>query len=125
MATLMKCFGALVASGNGNRCESLRSLLRSNLLIVDKHTGQSKVWLHKFGRKDYPNFHKILRMELAEELDPLYRDVPPILLERKLNHGTALTNDTSWEKEMERWHFSDILESSMKKGKWNGTVGTS
>jgi len=125
MATLMKCFGALVASGNGNRCDSLRSLLRSNLLVTDKYTGQSKVWLHKFGRKDYPNFHKLLRVELAEEIDSLYRDISPVLLERRMNHGSVLSTDNSWRDDLDKWHFSDILENAMRKGKWNGTVGTS
>lgn len=125
MATLMKCFGALVASGNGSRCDNLRSLLRQNLLVIDRFTGQSKVWLHKFGRKKYPNCHRLLRMELAEEIDSLYEDVPPVLLQKRLRHGAILTNDDSWKKELESWHFSDILEDAMKKGKWNGTVGSS
>ena len=121
----MKCFGALVASGNGSRCDDLKTILRSNLLMKDRFTGQSRVWLHKYGRSEYPNVHKFLRMELAEEIDPLYRDISPFLLESKLRHGAVFTHDETWQKEIELWYFSDLLEDAMKKGKWNGTVGSS
>jgi len=123
MATIMRCFGVLVASGNGNRCESLRSLLRHNLLVTHERLKQSKLWLHKYGRQDYPNLHKILRLELAEELDSLYRDISPVLLEKHLRHGAAFSSDPEWQNNLEQWHFSDILEDAMRKGKWSGSVG--
>jgi len=125
MTTLAKCFGALVASGNGFQCDNLRVLLRQNLLLTDRFTGQSRVWLHKFGRKQFPNSHRLLRTEIAEEIDILYEDVPTVLLQKRMDHGAVFTHDPVWQKEIESWHFSDILEDAMRKGKWNGTVGSS
>lgn len=50
--SIVKSFGILVASGNGQKCNTLKATLNSNLMGIDESTGMSKVFLHKNCRKD-------------------------------------------------------------------------
>jgi len=119
MATIKKCFGALVASGNSDRCDALRSALRNTLVSIDHWSGENKTMLYKFGRKEYPNFHEMLRHEIALELKPFFKGVPKRLLKKR--PPKKISNN--WRISLEQFFFSDTLEQAMSKGLWNGTVG--
>jgi hypothetical protein len=123
MATITKCFGALVASGNGNKCNYLKAILRKNMLVIDKETGKSIVWVHKFASDKYPEQHMEFRKNLAEDMNSLYNDVPSVLLEKNFYYSDCSAMDPEWKIELDQWHFSDMLETAMKNGRWNGSVG--
>lgn len=50
--SIVKSFSIMVASGQGQRCNNLRSALRSCLIVNDEITGLSKIFLHKNCKKD-------------------------------------------------------------------------
>lgn len=46
-------------------------------LLQPHSSGQSKAWLHKFGRERYPLEHQAIRKEIAEDCSYLYYDISP------------------------------------------------
>lgn len=50
--SIIKSFSILVASGNGEKCNTMRAALRSCLITQDEKTGKSKIDLHKNCKKD-------------------------------------------------------------------------
>lgn len=66
MPTLSQCFSALIASGNGQKCNLFRERIRKQFLEVDFGTGKLKSELFKYGMNTYPEVHKILRTEMGE-----------------------------------------------------------
>lgn len=50
--SIVKSFSILVASGNGQKCNTMRAALHTHLIASDEPTGISKVFLHKSGKRD-------------------------------------------------------------------------
>lgn len=50
--SIVKSFSILVASGNSQKCNTMRAALHTNLIAADESTGMSKVFLHKNGKRD-------------------------------------------------------------------------
>ena len=50
--SIVKSFSILVASGNGDKCNTMRAALRNCLVTPDSETGLSKIFLHKNCKKD-------------------------------------------------------------------------
>lgn len=70
--SIVKSFSILVASGNGHKCNGMRSALQSNLIALDEQTGLSKVFLHKQGSKN---------TKYKEDCDRVSREVGQIVQE--------------------------------------------
>lgn len=73
--TLIECFSVLVASGNGQRCNKLREVVREHLLTEDEVTGEIKVRIFKFGRTSHPDLHSKIASELARKVSVIYTDI--------------------------------------------------
>lgn len=81
MTTVSQFFSALVASGNGQRCNEFRSVLRDSLLAIDPETGRSKVYLFKYCKKQHPKiFSKICR-DIAKNSNYIYQKIDPYYFE--------------------------------------------
>lgn len=74
MVTLTQCFSALVASGNGSRCNGLKNDLQAVLLDTDD-SGQIKSYVWKFGKEQFPNKQKELKGVVAEIMNDFIHDV--------------------------------------------------
>lgn len=75
MPTVAQCFSALVASGNGQRCNSLRLEMSSALSEKDEETGVNKAYLYKYLKDEYPEKHKELRKQVAQLMNWTFRDI--------------------------------------------------
>lgn len=75
MITLPKCYSALVASGNGIKCNELKNKVNSVLLQREHTTGQLKVILFKFGKEKYPYIVKQISKELKLTIENVVKDV--------------------------------------------------
>lgn len=75
MPTVAQCFSALVASGNGQRCNSLRQEMYSTLTETDTETGVNKAYIYKYMKDEYPEKHKELRKQVAELMNWTFRDI--------------------------------------------------
>lgn len=64
MLTIPKCYSALVASGNGAKCDELKKKINSVLLQKESNTGELKVLLFKFGREKHPEIVRKIAREL-------------------------------------------------------------
>lgn len=76
--SIPKCFSVLVASGNGQVCNDLKSNLRTNFAIIDEKIGISKTLIHKEYRKnpEYKQDYDRVKMELAQLVEKYYTDIP-------------------------------------------------
>lgn len=63
--TLTQCFSAIIASGNGQRCNDFRNRIRQQFLYTDEETGQYKSIVFKYGMDQYPEAHKRMRYEMG------------------------------------------------------------
>lgn len=70
MPTVSQCFSALVASGNGQSCNKVLGQLHSQLNEIEETTGLNKSFLYKNCKKEHPEQHKEIRIQVAEILDP-------------------------------------------------------
>ncbi len=77
--SIVKSFGILVASGNGQKCNALKAALRSNLMGTDEKTGMSKIFLHKNCRKDsvYKDDHFRIAKEAGKIVQEVLSDIHP------------------------------------------------
>lgn len=75
MLTIPKCFSALVASGNGQKCNELRNKINSVLLEKDYTTGQLKVILFKFHKEEYPEIVKSISKEVGKVIEGVVSSV--------------------------------------------------
>lgn len=75
MTSIIHCFSVLVASGNGQRCNDLKKLLRKKLYEVDPETNKFKIAIWKFGRKSEPEAYKRISKNIAAAVEPLFADV--------------------------------------------------
>ena len=64
MLTIPKCYSALVASGNGAKCNELKTKINSILLQREYNTGELKVLLFKFGKEKHPEIVRKIAKEL-------------------------------------------------------------
>lgn len=75
--SVVKFFSLLVASGHGDRCNEMCSKLQY-LLDVDAETGMRKVYLHKYGKKSYPEAFTRISKEVGKIMQPLTAGIPDI-----------------------------------------------
>lgn len=98
---LIKCFSALVISGNGQRCNALRKDLQEYLLQKSNGKYLSEIW--KDGYKENPLYQRKIGEDVAYIVNYHFGS-----LDREY------FNDSS--------EFGDILEHSLKNLLWNGSV---
>ena len=115
--TLSKCFSALVASGNGNKCNGLKFDLQETLLTKNESEGQYNSYIFKFGSDSNPKLQNDLNTVVGTIVDPYLHDVDPLFFDDFI--------DDEVEKEKEASEFQLLLEGAMKAGCWNGSVGKS
>ncbi|HVI41859.1 MAG TPA: hypothetical protein VM577_14510 [Anaerovoracaceae bacterium] len=116
MITIAKCFSILVASGNGNRCDRLRSTIRDQLLNIDPGSGQLKVTVHKYGKRDNKAYLKICQ-EVAESIQPMFLDIDQKFF---CQDNKAQSDELQSDKEI--LSFRRLLENSMRQGRWAGRM---
>ena len=75
MMSITKCFSILVASGNGQRCNDLRDVLRDVLYEVDSDTNKFKISIWKYGKSSEPEAYARISKEVARVVGPLFRDI--------------------------------------------------
>jgi hypothetical protein len=75
MITIPKCYSALVASGNGAKCNELKNKINSLLLQKEQNTGQLKVILFKFGKEKHPEIVRKITKELKSTIENVVKDV--------------------------------------------------
>lgn len=75
MTSIVHCFSVLVASGNGQRCNDLKEVLRENLYEIDPLTAKYKVAVWKFGRQSEPEAYRRISKEVAVAVQHLFMDV--------------------------------------------------
>lgn len=63
--TIAQCFSALIASGNGQRCNEFKHMIHQQFLAVDEETGEHKSLIFKYGYEKYPEVHRKLRQEMG------------------------------------------------------------
>lgn len=78
MLTIPKCFSALVASGNGQKCSELRNKINTVLLQKDYSTGHLKVILFKYYKEEYPEIVKSISKEVGKVIEGVVSDVDDI-----------------------------------------------
>jgi hypothetical protein len=70
-----KCFSVLVASGNGQRCNDLRTELRNTLYEVDEQTDKYNLVIWKFGNKSNPKAFERVSKKVAKAISPFFSDI--------------------------------------------------
>lgn len=78
MLTLPKCFSALVASGNGQKCNELKVKVNSILLQKEYSTGYLKVILFKYHKENYPEIVKSISKEIGLVIEEIVSEVDDI-----------------------------------------------
>lgn len=73
--TLTQCFSALIASGNGQRCNDFKNQIRQQFLSLEEQTGEHKSLLFKYGYEKYPEVHKKLRQEMGGIISSLVEEM--------------------------------------------------
>ncbi len=101
-ASLGEYFALLIASGKSDRCDSLRSIIHSELI--------GKCDLFYSGQIDNPEEYKLLRKDLAEAMR--YLIVDPYKRTKKIE-----------KTHPDRKVFRKFLEDCMTNGNWSGQVG--
>ena len=101
-ASLGEYFALLIASGRSDRCDSLKSVIHSELI--------GKCDLFYFGQIDNPEEYKLLRKVLAEAMR--YLIVDPYKKTKKIE-----------KTHPDRKIFRKFLEDCMTNGNWSGQVG--
>lgn len=81
MTTVSQFFSALVASGNGHRCNEFRSVLRDSLLSIEPKTGHSKVYLFKYCKNEYPKIVSKICRDIAKNSNYIYEKIDPYYFE--------------------------------------------
>lgn len=73
--SLIECFSALVASGNGSYCNKLKTMLHESLWQQDGKTDKLKLLILKYHRESMPEDFERLSKELAEELSEFLSEI--------------------------------------------------
>lgn len=116
MITIAKCFSILVASGNGNRCDRLLNTIRDRLLNIDPDSGQLKVTVHKYGKRDNKAYLSICQ-EVASSVQPMFLDI-----DDKFFCQDNRPQPDELQSDKEILDFRRLLEKSMRQGRWAGRV---
>lgn len=72
---IRECFSALVAAGQGHRCQQIKEVLRDCLWQTE--AGTSKVLIHKFGAETHPQEHRQIHVDLGKALHPIIHSIDP------------------------------------------------
>ena len=107
--TIVELYSTLVASGNSNRCNDLRSTLRSKLIISDEITGLSKIEIFKYQKRKYPKEFRLIATEVKDAVVPLFTDIDSAYIKG----GNSKIDE-----------FRKLLEKSMINGFWFGSMPT-
>lgn len=75
MVTIPKLFSVLVASGNGERCDELKRVVRAKLRANDRVTGKSNQFLFNEGKDLFKKDHRRVCKELSMDVHFLYKDI--------------------------------------------------
>jgi len=78
MLTLPKCYSALVASGNGVKCNELKQKINSILYEIEPNTQLCKLLIFKIYNKKYPDIAKEIHHELSKAIEDIVLDVNDI-----------------------------------------------
>jgi len=89
MLTIPKCYSALVASGNGAKCENLKRNIQNVLLKREDFTGMYKVELFKFYKDQYPDIVREISKELKQSIEIVVKDVDDIYFGNDLKKTQA------------------------------------
>lgn len=73
---MMGVFSMLVASGNGDKCNELKTKLHTSILAIDPETGISKTRIHKYEAKSMPEDYLRISKEIGRIISPLMESVP-------------------------------------------------
>lgn len=92
MPTVPQCFSALIASGNGQRCNNLREVLRNALSGNDPVSGLPRSVLYKYHKHNFPEQHKQMRQLVAGVMNPFFDGVD------RFYFGNDLRKDVSNER---------------------------
>lgn len=76
--SIVKSFSIMVASGNGDRCNTMRAALRNCLVTPDEETGLSKIFLHKNCKKDpkYKDDCHRVALEVGQVVQEVLTGIP-------------------------------------------------
>jgi hypothetical protein len=91
MLTIPKCFSALVASGNGQKCNELKIKINSVLLQKDYTTGCLKVILFKYHKEEYPEIVKSISKELSKVIEGVVSEVDDLYFGNDLKKEKVAT----------------------------------
>lgn len=91
MLTLPKCYSALVASGNGAKCNELKQKVNSILYEIEPNTQICKVLIFKIYNKQYPDLAKEINHELSRAIENIVLDVKDIYFGNDLKQIKELT----------------------------------
>jgi hypothetical protein len=72
---ISQCFSALVASGQGQKCNEFKGLLHGNLITTDPESGLPLSILFKNGKRDFPKQHKEVCKQVAAIMNFVSSDV--------------------------------------------------
>lgn len=72
---VVKWFGVLVSSGNGQRCNLLKKTLYDELYQIDFNSGKSKLESWKFESTSSENM-KLISKSIGSKINPLFKDIP-------------------------------------------------
>lgn len=137
---LAKCFSVLLASGQGRKCQELRKVLQQTLLVRPAKNAEILVLKHKFGQVKDPEGHKKLSKFLARKILPIMHGVDKFffgidaIVVKKMRSvkpfsGSILELSNKMPIKIESQNekqillFRRLLEMSMSRGLWAGSVG--
>ena len=91
MLTIPKCYSALVASGNGAKCNELKKKINSVLMNKENNTGLLKVTIFKYYKEEFPDIAKLISHELKQTIDEVVCNVDNIYFGNDLNKRKSIS----------------------------------
>lgn len=91
MLTIPKCYSALVASGNGAKCNELKNKINSILLTKENNTGLLKVIVFKYYKEQFPDIAKLISNELKKSINEVVNDIDDIYFGNDLSKRKTIS----------------------------------
>ncbi len=91
---ISQCFSALVASGQGQRCNEFKGLLHGNLIITDEESGEPLSVIFKYGKDKHPEKYKNACKTVAHIMNFVSEDVDEYFFGEDLKKG-PIKNDST------------------------------